>query len=281
MNNTTRLEQPWLRLLLLGLFSAGCQEAPDHRQTAGAPPALDESTVVAAEAVMVAKVDTKDGGYVAWYEPVPGLVVVGETGKYPNPPVIRQLREGGIDGSPENLFRKLAPNAPLPKSLTMALERRDQYLSLSESLGLSAAASVRTSQQPSETSEIAVASQAVQDPIADDSACPWSWFAPNQCFCWGEWCEQLGYQTGTTSFTRHDQNSFRSAACVYRGTIRYVTSYKTWWSWSTAVNAVVSAGWYSTWWRDNVSIDFDASSWVKEAEGDGYHHCGDGWGDMI
>lgn len=262
---------------LLGAVTSGCQQDESTTQVSDQPSmTIDETAISSAESVMLAKVDTSDGGYVAWYEPVPGVIVVGEMGKYPNLSVADKLGSDGGLGTPEDIYRALAPNSPIPDKMSKAMERRDYYGGLTASLGKSIAVRTEAAKKSTATSEVGVARQAAQDPIADDSACPWSWFYQARCGCIGSQCTVLAYQTGTTSFTYSDKNYFTSSACAYRGTVRLIGSYKTWWSWTRAYDVQVPTGWYYYWWHDNTMFDFDASSWVQEADGDGYHHCGTG-----
>jgi hypothetical protein len=158
------------------------------------------------------------------------------------------------------------------------MARRDYYRELSKQLGLSAGAQVRTERQATGDNAKAPMTKANMALLSeDDSLCPWSWYLPNLCWCVGDWCAQHPYRTGVDNITKYDQNWIHTTVCSYRGTVRNLTSYRTWWSWTTAMDVYLVAGTYSWWYHDNSLLDFDACTRVEDADGDGYHQCGTGW----
>lgn len=117
----------------------------------------------------------------------------------------------------------------------------------------------------------------------DDSACSASWFN-YRCrsispYHYGRWDWQVFWnrRTGTSWFTRSNNEYTASAACSYRGTITYTLKYRLWLRWSTKGSWTVRTG-HFRW----ISIskprgrNFDIRSKVHNAVGNGYHHCGYG-----
>jgi len=278
-------------LVMCACSGASSQDSPpaptgsEPTASLGAASESEPARVVGLDEIEVARVDLENGLFVGWYEPAPGVVLVGGNIRYPHQPV---SLEPGL--SALERFRALAPGREVPEALRAADARRTHYAELSKEKGRPQSPAVRVerveemglgegSRPGAPVEGIGVQRQAV----IDDSACPWSWFENAYCgICrddansCGDWKVRWSFRTGTSIFTREDTWWAKVAACSYRGAIHYRVRVQPWYSWSTSVDVIrqTGEGWW--WSKDELSIDFDVESRVDQADGDGYHHCGTG-----
>ena len=286
----------WIAALALCACSGGAGEDSSGEQPgpaglergASVETASDpqQARTVNLEEIEVARIDMENGLFVGWYEPAPGVVLVGGNIVYPHEPVILDPALSTVEQ-----FRALAPEREVPAALLEAEALRQHFAQLAEESGVKQSPAVQIERVDGmglgdglrfETNVDGVGIQ--RQALPDDSACPWSWFegaycgicaAPNHNSC-GDWKVRWSFRTGTSSFTREDTWWTRTAACSYRGAIHYRVRVQPWYSWSTVVDVIrqTGEGWW--WSRDDFSIDFDVESRVDQADGDGYHHCGTG-----
>jgi len=263
-------------IAVLMIATQACGAGPENHASDGAidlqkvAASAENTPAVTPEEIELARVDLPNGEYVGWYEPAPGLIVLGQSIRYPIAPVV-------LDSSlsPIEQYQKLAPGADVPKALIDAVEREKYYADEADRLGIDPTVSIETSSngQGGQTDNAAGAS--VQKALPDDSACPWSWFQPAYCQPGVAWTELLSFKTGNSTIARNDEWNVHTAMCSYRGAVQYRVRWRTWYDWTTPVNVTrqTGEGWE---WSHSGGLDFDFESLVHDATGDGFHHCGRG-----
>lgn len=83
----------------------------------------------------------------------------------------------------------------------------------------------------------------------------------------------LTRRTGNTTKSSSDRETAFMTAASYRGTIRILMRYRTWFDWSTQYDRNVAAGDYDGGGVFSTVFDFDAEARI-EGSGDGWHGCG-------
>jgi hypothetical protein len=110
---------------------------------------------------------------------------------------------------------------------------------------------------------------------------PWQdhdeWF--NCTFCaanneLADWDFTWMWSTGSGSYSRYDINRAVDNLWLYSGASLYHrVRFRTWYSWTYPVDTHLPNWYYTSWGRVNWGTDFDVSSIVNDAAGDGYHWC--------
>lgn len=268
--------------ILLSAAIAACGSAGDDAARAVPGEAAGESVVVELETLKLASVKLANGNEVGWYELAPGTVALRETIAYPTEPVLDMI---AASASPTELFRKLAPNALMPERLLAAVARSrelEEAGDLSDFEALDVEAGELQAETASTRSDPAATASRLGEPgglptrtAALDDACPWSWFKSQCDMCatgpCGDWQVSWPNITGNSSFKRKGYMT-AIAICPYRGSVHQVIRLRG----NVSRDAIRQPGVAVRWFLNNGSHKFTASSTVDQADGDGYHHCGEG-----
>jgi hypothetical protein len=264
--------------IVLSIGLAACSSAGDEAEPAGP----GESAIVDLETLKLASVKLDNGNEVGWYELAPGSVALRETVAYPTEPLLDAI---AASASPAELFRQLAPNAVIPQRLLAAVERSrelDEAGDLSDFEAVDVeAGELRAETASTQIERAATIAELVESgglptrTAALDDACPWSWFKSQCDICatgpCGDWQVSWPNRTGSSSFSRKGYMT-AIAICPYRGSVHQVIKLRG----NVSRDAVRQPGVAVRWFLNNGSHKFTASSSVDQADGDGYHHCGEG-----
>jgi hypothetical protein len=261
---------------------ANIQPASATGQASGATAAAEAFTPpsMSAEAEATlrlrAEVDFPNRGFVKFFEPEDGVLLIQEGGRNNQAPLIPQsMGKLGATDLYEALSGQKAPDALVQASArAAALSPRPTATEVTRVSDV----------DPTKLAQVRAATKG--DGVeAVSSALTFSngydqWFYDNFCGQSGwDWTVQWMFVTGSGSFTRNDQNFVTSTVSVYGGdAIHYRVRIQPWYSWSTVADVMVQNGYYNRYHRDN-GIDFDFNVSVDQASGDSYHWCayGDSW----
>jgi hypothetical protein len=272
--------------LALGIGVAGCDVPPDEATNKTNPNgavALDEGDSIPN---VVARLDVGTST-VYFAEPAPGVIIVGE--KAGQAPVLNQ----GMPSDPGALWASLAPDRAVPAGLQHALARfrqaelKNKGAIHQQPAGTLAVIGETDADQPLNLGPdvLAVSRGAVQDP---------SEFISYYCSAYSARASisEACWTNRTTS--SNDLNTFeisgdvhfaRAGVAVYRGSLRFVPEWRSFFSWSTLADQWTSAGQAISWRISRSQPSFGFRFRLLDAAGDGFHHIRwvdgsaiDGWG---
>lgn len=252
----------WGTLLLL---ASACSSGAD---AGGAEPGDTTGAGVQLADLEVASITLESGNVVSWHEIEPGLLLTRESFTYPSPPQLDVQTEMKALSAVE-LYQHLAPEKAVPETLRAAFDRT-QLLAFADD---SAALDLDQVQlDGSQIGEYAEGLGQAQQTAIDDSACSWTWFAPNCNLCatgpCGNWRVTWPQITGDSSIS-HKSTMQLAAMCVYRGAVRHVFRLRG----KDIQDTIQRAGHGTRYFLNNGSHGFTLGSRVEQAAGDGYHHC--------
>jgi hypothetical protein len=252
--------------------------------TAFAPPTMSAES----EALLRlrAEVAFPDRGFVKFFEPEDGVLLIQEAGRNNTAPMIPSAM-GKLDAT--QMYEALSGKAA-PTELVQATARAAALTARTAVAGVAKVADLSPSLSQTATREL----EAKGDVQKISSAITFAngydqWFYDN--FCAGGYNVDRGntgtwdflinwmFVTGSGSFTRNDQNWVDSTVSVYGGgAVHYRVRIQPWYSWSTVADVQIQNGYYNKYHRSN-GTDYDVNASVDQADGDSYHWCayGDSW----
>ncbi|MCP4680128.1 MAG: hypothetical protein GY854_32470 [Deltaproteobacteria bacterium] len=216
----------------------------------------------------------ENGNQIEFYEldVEPGFIVISETGKVPNVPVLDSTPEMTIT----DIFEMIRPDTLIPQSLAEAQERQDLLLAT----GNSEKIEVDLMEDP--TIEDTIDTIYIPEAVVLSGGCGASWFEKNVCEkkIWYsyddyEWFWQDRY-TYTRKYLNNINLGFKSGVCVDKGLVLYEVRVRKSSSWSKKFSKNVNHGYWRTYqyWHGNFN-NHDFKSEVKEVSSwERYHHCG-------
>jgi len=270
---------------VLMLATVGCGDGPsvddptDTKPGGGADSAAFTPPVMSAEAEATlrlrAEVDFPDRGFVKFFEPEDGVILIQEGGRNNMEPLI----PSSMSKLPATELYEALSGQKAPGELVQAATRAAALLprvARTEAIKLADLDpdALRTGTKTLNVDGTATISSALTFSNSYDQ-----WFYDN--FCAGgvrvgngwDYVIQWMFVTGSGSFTRTDMNWVDSTVSVYGGdAIHYRVRIQPWYSWSTVADVMVQNGYYNKYHRDN-GIDFDFNVAVDQAAGDSYHWC--------
>jgi hypothetical protein len=263
-----------LVLVALASFAGACEtQGTDVDDSGGAPEA---------GAGLVASLKLAGGTTVEFVEPLPGLTAVIELGSYPQRPALND-RLSALE--PLALYRALAPGQSPPASLKAASERgRLAAHTKPGATDLAFTPVERDDPGSLYVSSIAPAPAGGQiAQVDDDGLCPGEPFEMSYDGCgWAflaEWHHCTLWQHANTSFQFGNLDFSHAGACSYRGVVRHMVRYKTFFSWSLPITHVLNPGDWLSVFKGRATFDHTIRTEVVDAEPeDGYHHGG--WGSI-
>ena len=103
-----------------------------------------------------------------------------------------------------------------------------------------------------------------------ENGCKANYFQATHC---GQWCWLN--RTGDSLQYEGDVDGVHAAVCPYRGDVMLGAKYRPWYTWKNGGSWTVLEG-YVRWWSDDHGGlgDIDFKTYVREADGKGYHHGG-------
>jgi hypothetical protein len=264
---------------LLGMLTGCAVEAGEP----GSTTAQSEDVIDAAD-VLVADLQLSNGQRLGWYEPADGSLLMGRSFALGSEVPTDFSESEAAALSPSELFDVIVSRVPQAvaagaREALVAAEKR-QAERTEELKGSTRNSSEVDSQTPAVNTPPVTTAQAgdvrEKESAAIDDAWPWAQFKNLQS-CWrgSSWGVEWSYASGDSKFTRVDNDRANVAAGCYLGSVSYRVRMNEW-SWSTPVAVTLHAGQGWEWVRTAGAFDFDVESYVHNAAGDGYHHCGHG-----
>jgi hypothetical protein len=247
------------------LLVTACGAAGTTNDDRGNRPASSES--VETNGALLARIDYDDGNVIDFHEVDPGAIVVFESGHYPNP---SRLADPGLAGaSAPAIFRKLVPARPLPDEIMAAQARAEARMAQESTTAFTEIDDISDDEPDSESVPPIAAG-------ADDSAYPANTFRRQAC-CNESWEVCWVNRTGNPWFERGRNNTTRTAAASYRGSVTFRFKVKKSLRWETLVSATLNTGDYKSTLHANFFNRFRSRSEITGGTGDGFHlaGCGD------
>jgi hypothetical protein len=166
-----------------GVGGAGGEATPETSSPTSAPVEREATTVNHQAEIdfnLIARVYRSNGNAVEFYEPMPGALLVSETG----PSGSEMLGAKALSEAPEDLFHTLAPGQPVPQALRAAFERAKVPASMPGWEKSTARAAPLTINRLTGSAQGTATTQPAPAPrIHPDGtgACDQNWFVNTQC----------------------------------------------------------------------------------------------------
>jgi hypothetical protein len=229
-----------------------------------------------------AEVSFPNRGFVKFFEPEDGVLLVQEAGRNNTAPMIPS-EMGKLDAAQmyEALSGKKAPDELVQATArAAALTSRTAVTGVAKVADVSPSLSRTATQQITAKGDFQTANSAITFANSYDQ-----WFYDNFCsggkYVGAPWDFVINWMfvTGSGSYTRNDYNWVDSTVSVYGGgAVHYRVRIQPWYSWSTVVDVQIQNGYYNKFHRSS-GTDYDVNASVDQADGDSYHWCayGDSW----